>query len=66
MEEIRRETHRLMIRALDSHPLICEDLVLCEMSREKLHRFKLDRLKAIRANPLQPEYKCDRLWEKRA
>ncbi|KAK2552712.1 hypothetical protein P5673_026111 [Acropora cervicornis] len=46
-EEIRKETHGPMIRALDSHPLICEDVVLCEMSREKLHRFKLDKLKAI-------------------
>ena len=34
-EEIRKETHGMMIRALDSHPLICEDVVLCEMSREK-------------------------------
>ena len=46
-EEIRKETHGVMIRALDSHPLIFEDVVLCEMSREKLHRFKLDKLKAI-------------------
>ena len=47
-EEIRKEMHGLrMIRALDSHPLICEDVVLCEMSREKLHRLKLDKLKAI-------------------
>ena len=46
-EEIRKETHGLMIRALDSHPLICEDVVLCEMSREKLRRLKLDKLKAI-------------------
>jgi len=46
-EEIRKETHGLMIRALDSHLLICEDVVLCEMSREKLHRLKLDKLKAI-------------------
>ena len=46
-EEIRKETHRLLIRVLHSHPLICEDVVLCEMSREKLHRFKLDKLKAI-------------------
>ena len=37
-----------MIRALDTHPLICEDVVLCEMSREKLHRLiKLDKVKAI-------------------
>ena len=27
--------------------IICEDVVLCEMSREKLHRLKLDKLKAI-------------------
>ena len=46
-EEIRKETHGLIIRALDSHPLICEDVVSCEMSREKLHRLKLDKLKAI-------------------
>ena len=46
-EEIRKETRRVMIRALDSHPLTCEDVVLCEMSREKLHRLKLDKLKAI-------------------
>lgn len=46
-EEIRKQMHGLMIRAVDSHPLICEDVVLCEMSREKLHRFKLDKLKAI-------------------
>ena len=36
-----------MIRALDSHPLICEEVVFCEMSKEKLHRLKLDKLKAI-------------------
>ena len=35
-----------MIKALDSLPLICEDVVLCEMSREKHHRLKLDKLKA--------------------
>ena len=46
-EEIRKETHGLMIRALDSHPLICEGVVLCEMSREKLHRLKFDKLKDI-------------------
>ena len=46
-EEIRKETHGLMIRALDSHPLIFEDVVLCEMSREKLHRFKLKKLKSF-------------------
>ena len=46
-EEIRKETHGLMIRALDSHPLIFEDVVLCETSREKLHGFKLDKLKAV-------------------
>jgi len=46
-EEIRKETRGVIISALDSHPLIYEDVVLCEMSREKLHRFKLDKLKAI-------------------
>ena len=46
-EEIRKETHELMIRALDSHPLICEDVVLCDVSREKLHRLKLDKLFAV-------------------
>ena len=48
-EEIRKETHGLMIRALDSHPLICEDVVLCEMSREKLHRLKLDKHNMLKA-----------------
>lgn len=47
VEEIRKETHGLTIRALDSHALICEDVALCEMSREKLHLFKLDKFKAI-------------------
>ena len=54
VEEIRKETHRLMIRALDSHPLICEDLVLCEMSRKSFTGSSLTNLMLFAPIPCSP------------
>lgn len=47
VEEIRKEMCGVIISVLDLYFFIYEDVVLCEMSREKFYRFKFDKFKVI-------------------
>ena len=46
-EAMRREVQQNIIQSLSSHPLVYEDLVLCELSARMVAKLKLDKIKAI-------------------